>query len=203
MKNKDEQIAQTFEEVHAKLDAIDATKIEQVEDAVEKHEDAITKQAQKLLNIEEKVEQLDIPGINEVVVTEKNEEHVDAKLVINENTSTMSYKSKDGMKKLNMSADDVYTKEVNEDGVETIKQLTELLTTYKNEISMLYDIIGQLSELSTDSTDNIVYAINETVAIARTAVNRLEFDKINNKLNVYNYHGLVEELDMDSSYLEN
>ena len=68
---------------------------------------------------------------------------------------------------------------------------------------MLYDIIGQLSELSTDSTGNIVHAINETVAIARTAVNRIEFDKINNKLNVYNYNGLADEIDMDSSYLEN
>lgn len=216
LKSKDEQIALTFEELRdvigdLNVDGIDENVItailNKLNEKISANEDIILQQSNKLTDLESRIEAgAGGVGIEEIVVTSTDIDGLTAKIVIQEQEdkpSVMTYNSNDKQRPVGMMTDNIYIKDENEDGVEYLTQLTELIRNHRTEFELIKKLIGDLSELSTDNTSNLMEAINETVAIARTAVNRLEFDKINNKLNVYNYHGLADEIDMDSSYLEN
>lgn len=212
LKSKDEQIALTFEELYETIgdlsvEGIDETVLTKI---LNKLNEKIKLSEKTLVQHSSKIAELETNSgsgadIEEILITDTDTDGLTAKVIIKENEdySIMCYNSNETQKNINILAEDVYIKETNDDDVESITQLTRFLKDNKEEIKLLKDLIGDLSELSTDNKQNVLEAINETVAISRNAVSRLEYDKIENKLKVYNHHGLVDELDMDTSYLEN
>lgn len=216
LKNKDEQIALTFEELR---DIIGDLNVEGIDDKVitailnrlnekiKDNQDIIMQQSNKITNLEDKIASgAGGTSVEEIVVTSNDIDGLTAKIVIQEQEnkpSVVTYNSNDTQRPIDIMSDNVFVREENEDGVELFVQLSQIIREHKEEIELLRRLIGDLSELSTDNKANLMEAINEIAAISRTAVNRLEFDKIENKLNVFNYYGLVDEIDMDNSYLEN
>ena len=208
LKSKDEQIALTFEEVFEiirdlKIDGIEETTINKI---LNKLNEKIKLSEETLMQHSNKITELENNNTNastEEIIIAKNTEGLNAKIIIkNEDIATMSYNSDGVQKNINMFAEDVYVKETNDDDVETIIKLAQFLKDNKEEFKLLKDLIGDLNELSTDNKQSIIESLNEVCAIAHNAVNRIEFDKVENKLKVYNYHGLFDEIDIDTSYLE-
>ena len=212
LKSKDEQIALTFEEIFEIIRDLEIEGLEEtvLSEILNKLNEKIKTAETVLLEHSNKISDLENnrnvgSGIEEILITDTDTDGLTAKVIIKENEdySIMCYNSNETQKNINILAEDVYIKEINDDDVESITQLTKFLKDNKEEIKLLKDLIGDLSELSTDNKQNVLEAINETVAISRNAVSRLEYDKIENKLKVFNYDGLIDELDMDTSYLEN
>lgn len=212
LQQKDEEIALTFEEV---FEIIRDLKVEDIEETtlnvilnklnekIKSTESAIFEHSNRLSDLE--TNGVGGSDVEEIIITDKDTEGLTAKVIIKEDEeySTMCYNANGTQKNINILADDVYIKETSDDDIETITQLTKFLKDNKEEIKLLKALIGDLSELSTDNKQNLMEAVNELAAISRNAVSRLEFDKIENKMKVFNHHGLVDELDMDTSYLEN
>ena len=222
LQDKDEQIAQTFEEMFELIGQLDVEGVEltteekktvttimqKLQNKIKENAETINVQSEKIIQLQEKIESNSDASstIEEITITDDDTSNITSKVIINEKDnepSVMLFNSNNKQKKLNMMTDDIYLKEVNSDDVEYFIQLTELIKNHKEELTLLKDLIGDLSELSTTNKQNVMESINEVTAIAQSAVARVEYDKINNKLNVYNYHGLVDEVDMDNSYLEN
>lgn len=216
LKQKDEQIALTFEELRNIIgdlqieDVTDETItniLNKINSKINENTKHIVKQSEKISELESKVQNgTGSPSIEEIQIVEGDASGIVSKLIIQDNgeePSAMLYTHNNVQKKINVLTDDVFMKTVTDDDVELFTQLSQIIREHKEELKLLKELIGDLSELSTDNQANLMEAINETIAVSRSAVNRIEFDKIENKLNVYNYHGLVDEIDMDNSYLEN
>lgn len=216
LKQKDEQIALTFEELRNIIgdlqieDVTDETItniLNKINSKINENTKHIVKQSEKISELESKVQNgTGSPSIEEIEIVEGDASGIVSKLIIQDNgeePSAMLYTHNNVQKKINVLTDDVFMKTVTDDDVELFTQLSQIIREHKEELKILKELIGDLSELSTDNQANLMEAINETIAVSRSAVNRIEFDKIENKLNVYNYHGLVDEIDMDNSYLEN
>lgn len=216
LKQKDEQIALTFEELRNIIgdlqieDVTDETItniLNKINSKINENTKHIVKQSEKISELESKVQNgAGSPSIEEIEIVEGDASGIVSKLIIQDNgeePSAMLYTHNNVQKKINVLTDDVFMKTVTDDDVELFTQLSQIIREHKEELKLLKELIGDLSELSTDNQANLMEAINETIAVSRSAVNRIEFDKIENKLNVYNYHGLVDEIDMDNSYLEN
>lgn len=216
LKQKDEQIALTFEELRNIIgdlqieDVTDETItniLNKINSKINENTKHIVKQSEKISELESKVQNgAGSSSIEEIEIVEGDASGIVSKLIIQDNgeePSAMLYTHNNVQKKINVLTDDVFMKTVTDDDVELFTQLSQIIREHKEELKLLKELIGDLSELSTDNQANLMEAINETIAVSRSAVNRIEFDKIENKLNVYNYHGLVDEIDMDNSYLEN
>ena len=216
LKQKDEQIALTFEELRNIIgdlqieDVTDETItniLNKINSKINENTKHIVKKSEKISELESKVQNgTGSPSIEEIEIVEGDASGIVSKLIIQDNgeePSVMLYTHNNVQKKINVLTDDVFMKTVTDDDVELFSQLSQIIREHKEELKLLKELIGDLSELSTDNQANLMEAINETIAVSRSAVNRIEFDKIENKLNVYNYHGLVDEIDMDNSYLEN
>lgn len=219
---KDEQIAQTFEEMFELIGQLDVEGIEltaeekktvttimqKIQNKITENAETIDVQSEKIIQLQEMIENNSdaSSAVEEIIITKNDTSNILSKVIIKETEdepAIMLFNSGDKQKRLNMMTDDIYLKEVNSDDVEYFIQLTELIKNHKEELNLLRDLIGDLSELSTTNKQNVMESINEVTAIAQTAVARVEYDKINNRLNIYNYHGLIDEIDMDNSYLEN
>ena len=216
LKNKDEQIALTFEEIRDIIGDLDVEGVDdkivtailnKLNEKIKDNQDIIMQQSNKITNLEDMIASgVGGTSVEEIVVTPNDIDGLTAKIVIQEQEdkpSVVTYNSNDTQRPIDIMSDNVFIREENEDGVELFVQLSQIIREHKEELKILKELIGDLSELSTDNKANLMEAINETIAVSRSAVNRIEFDKIENKLNVYNYHGLVDEIDMDNSYLEN
>ena len=94
---------------------------------------------------------------------------------------------------LKLSTDNILFKELN-DGVEELIALTNLIRNNKEEFQLIRNLIGDLSELSTENKQNVMESINEVCAISQMAVSRLEYDSEAKTLKVYDYHGLNDEI---------
>ena len=219
LKDKDEQIALTFEEVKTLIGSLDVegitlsneeiksvtSIIKKVMQKITTNEEVILNQSQKITQIENKIENdLSSNGSgDEVVIEENNIEGLTAKVIIDDKSSEMYYTHNEKQKTLKVNATNIFYTDMNENEVEELKQLIDFIRDNKEEFNLIKGLIGDLNELSTVNKQNVMESINEVCAIAHNAINRLEYDKINNKLNIYNYHGLVDELDIDNTYLEN
>ena len=222
LQDKDEQIAQTFEEMFELIGQLDVEGIEltqeekktvttimqKLQNKIKENQETINVQSEKIIQLQDMVENNSgaSSAVEEIIITKNDVSNITSKVIIKETDNepaVMLFNSDNKQKKLNMMTDDIYLKEVTSDDVEYFIQLTELIKNHKEELQLIKDLIGDLSELSTTNKQNVMESINEVTAIAQTAVARVEYDKINNKLNVYNYHGLVDEVDMDNSYLDN
>lgn len=215
LQSKDEQIAIAFEEVYELIGELDiddlqfskseiktvTNTIRKVHQKIKTIEGSILNNQQKILNLENTIENSSHLVNDEILITtdatDKN-----AKVII-ETKDDVSNIILEKEKVLKLSSDKILHTDENEDGVEELLELASIIRNNKEEFKLIKGLIGDLSELSTDNKQNLMESINEVCAIAHNAVSRIEFDKINNKINVYNYHGLADEIDMDSSYLEN
>lgn len=221
LKEKDEQIAQTFEEVFNLIGALEVEGIEltseekrtvtnllnKINAKIQSSEKSIQSQSEKISRLEEVLgsNNNSIALEDEIIITDNDIENIKSKVIISEDKNEISqafYTFNGKRKALNTMTENVMHKVVNEDGVEYFIQLFDWLSERKEEIELLKGLIGDLTELSTNNKQNVLEAINETFAISQSAVSRIEYDKINNRLNVYDYHGLVDEIDMNNSYIE-
>lgn len=211
LKNKDEQIALTFEELYEMLGDFDVEGIDEtvltkilnkLNEKIKLSEKTLMQHTNKIAELENNKNNAG-SDVEEILITDKNTEGLNAKVIIkDEDIATMTYNASGVQKDIKMFANNVYVKEVNDDDVETIIELAKLLKDNKEEFKLLKDLIGDLNELSTDNKQSIMESLNEVCAIAHNAVNRIEFDKVELKLKVYNYHGLADEIDIDTSHLE-
>lgn len=162
---------------------------------------------EKLNKHEEMIQNIQLgDGASDVTVMEGNTDGVLTKLVVSHNSSnpsTMKYTYNGKQYDLNMLSENIFHKVMNEEGVESLIQLSNWIKDNEDRLSKLFNLLGNLEELSTENKENITDAMNETYAIASQAITRVEFDKVTMTLKVYDYHGLVDEIDMDTSYIEN
>ena len=161
----------------------------------------------KLNKHEEMIQNIQLgDGASDVTVMEGNTDGVLTKLVVSHNSSNpsaMKYTHNGKQYDLNMLSENIFHKVMNEEGVESLIQLSNWIKDNEDRLSKLFNLLGNLEELSTESKENITYSMNETYAIASQAISRVEFDKVTMTLRIYDYHGLVDEIDMDTSYIEN
>lgn len=222
LKDKDEQIAVTFEDLKALIGSLDVEDLEltkeetktitnilnKVHAKVLNNQNTIENQSEKITQLEELLHQenASTSSVDEIIITDGPFEHITTKMVMHDNkngASQMYYNSNGVQKPVETMSENIYHKDIDEQGVEYFTQLTDIIKNHKDELKLIKELIGDLSELSTNNKQNLLESINETVAIAHNAVARIQYDKINNLLKVYNYHGLIDEIDMDNSYLEN
>lgn len=162
---------------------------------------------EKLNKHEEMIQNIQLgDGASDVTVMEGNTDGVLTKLVVSHNSSNpsaMKYTYNGKQYDLNMLSENIFHKVMTEEGVENLIQLSNWIKDNEDRLSKLFNFLGNLEELSTENKENITDSMNETYAIASQAITRVEFDKVTMTLRVYDYHGLVDEIDMDTSYLEN
>lgn len=162
---------------------------------------------EKLNKHEEMIQNIQLGGgASDVTVMEGNTDGVLTKLVVSHsssNPSAMKYTYDGKQYDLNMLSENIFHKTMSEEGVESLIKLSNWIKDNEDRLSKLFNLLGDLEELSTENKENITDSMNETYAIASQAISRVEFDKVTMTLRVYDYHGMVDEIDMDTSYLEN
>lgn len=161
---------------------------------------------EKLNKHEEMIQNIQLgDGASDVTVMEGNTDGVLTKLVVSHSSSPSAMKyTYDGKQyDLNMLSENIFHRVMSEDGVESLIKLSSWVKNNEDRLSKLFNLLGDLEELSTENKENIIDSMNETYAIASQAISRVEFDKVTMTLKIYDYHGLVDEIDMDTSYLEN
>lgn len=207
LKDKDEQIAQTFQEVRDLIGELDIDGIEfnaqeiktvtntikKVQQKLKTFEDTVSNTQQKILELEDVIENGSQLENNDEIIITNDAQTVTAKVVIEtkDDVSNILLNNKEDVLKL--STDNVLFKEMN-DGVEELIALTNLIRNNKEEFELVKGLIGDLSELSTENKQNVMESLNEVCAISQMAVSRLEYDSETKTLRVYDYHGLNDEI---------
>ena len=207
LKDKDEQIAQTFQEIRELIGELDIDGIEfnkeeiktvtntikKVQQKLKTFEDTVSTTQQKILELEDVIENGSQLESNDEIIITNDAQTVTAKVVIEtkEDGSNILLNNKKDILKL--STDNILFKEMN-DGVEELIALTNLIRNNKEEFELVKGLIGDLKELSTENKQNLMESINEVCAISQMAVNRLEYNTETKTLRVYDYHGLNDEI---------